>query len=70
MTPAGYRTALARLSLTPASRAAAEALGITVRTSQRYAAGDRPVPPLVEARLALLAGRDDEARAIISRPQA
>jgi hypothetical protein len=48
MTPAAYRTALARLGLTPASKATAEALGITVRSSQRYAAGERPVPRPVQ----------------------
>jgi len=67
MSPSDYRAALARLGLTPASRATARALGVTVRTSQRYAAGDRSVPPFVEARLALLEGRDDDAQVIIDR---
>jgi hypothetical protein len=48
MTAAQYVAALARLGLTPASKAAAEAIGKTVRTSQRYASGEVPVPRTVE----------------------
>lgn len=43
-----YIAALARLGLTPSSRAAAEALGISLRTSQRYAAGERRIPKTLE----------------------
>jgi hypothetical protein len=48
MTAQQYIAALARLGLTPSSRAAAEALGISLRSSQRYAAGERTVPKTVE----------------------
>jgi hypothetical protein len=52
MTPAAYRAALARLGLTPASKATAEALGVTVRSSQRYASGERAIPKPIENLLA------------------
>lgn len=48
MTPAQYIAALARLGLTPASKAGAGAVGVCVRTSQRYAAGKTPIPKTVE----------------------
>lgn len=48
MTAAQYIAALARLGLTPSSRAVEEALGISLRSSQRYAAGERRVPKTVE----------------------
>lgn len=48
MTPAQYRTALARLGLTPASKETAERLGVSIRSSQRYASGERRVPKPVE----------------------
>jgi hypothetical protein len=41
-----YHAALKRLSLTPAGKATAAALGLTVRQCQRYAAGD-PIPATV-----------------------
>jgi hypothetical protein len=48
MTPVAYKAALARLGLTPASRATAERLGVGIRSSQRYASGERPVPKPVQ----------------------
>lgn len=48
MTPAQYRTALARLGLTPASQETAKRLGVGIRSSQRYASGERPVPKPIE----------------------
>lgn len=48
MTPNQYRAALARLGLTTAGQATAEALGVTLRTAQRYAAGETPIPRTVE----------------------
>jgi len=45
MTPDEYRACLHRLGETQGS--AARLLGVTERTSQRYAAGDRAIPPPV-----------------------
>jgi len=43
MTTKQYLAALKRLGLTPASKATARALGLTVRQCQHIAAGDTPV---------------------------
>lgn len=48
MTPVQYRIALARLGLTPASQATAQRLGVGIRSSQRYASGERRVPKPIE----------------------
>lgn len=50
MTPTQYNQALARLGLTPASKATATALGVSVRTSQRYASGETPIPLKIQIR--------------------
>ena len=55
MTPAEYRATLARLGETQGG--AARLLGVDTRTSQRYACGERAVPPPVE-RLLLAIERD------------
>jgi uncharacterized membrane protein len=54
MMPQQYRSALARLGLTVASKATAEVLRTTVRSSQRYANGEAEVPPHLEDRLKLI----------------
>jgi hypothetical protein len=54
MTPAGYRTALARLGLTAASKATAALLRVSVRSSQRYASGEAEVPPDLVDRIKLI----------------
>ena len=46
MTPPEYRACLARLGETQGG--AARLLGVEARTSQRYACGERAVPPPVE----------------------
>ena len=46
MTPAEYRACLTRLGETQGG--AARLLGVEARTSQRYACGERAVPPPVE----------------------
>lgn len=51
MNPSQYRVLLARLGLKPASKTTAAALRITVRTSQRYASGESPIPLEVQLRL-------------------
>jgi hypothetical protein len=51
-----YLAALDRLGLTRAGQATAEALGVTVRNVQRYAAG-QPVPAYVEIILGLMLER-------------
>lgn len=58
MTTAEYLKALDALGLTPAGQATAEALGLSLRQCQRYAAGDN-VPKTLEKllRLMLLARR-------------
>ena len=48
VTPNQYRKTLARLDLAPASKATAEALGVTLRTAQRYVSGETPIPRTVE----------------------
>jgi hypothetical protein len=48
MTSSAYRAALARLGLRPASQGTAKRLGISIRTSQRYASGERRVSKPVE----------------------
>jgi hypothetical protein len=57
MTPAQYRAALARLGSSVASKATASALGITIRTSQKYASGELPVPQPIVVILKLLEER-------------
>ena len=47
MTKNQYLAALKKLDLSPASRATAAALGLTVRQCQRLAAGDSPIPETV-----------------------
>jgi hypothetical protein len=44
MTRKQYLAALHKLGLTPASMETADALGLTVRACQFYAAGQRPIP--------------------------
>lgn len=56
MTPQEYRQSLSLVGLTPASKATAAALGVSVRTSQRYASGATPVPPMVQIKLSNLSG--------------
>lgn len=48
MTPAAYRAALARLGLSHASKETAERLGVGIRSSQRYASGERRIPKPVQ----------------------
>jgi len=48
MTKAQYLAALKRLDLSPASQETADALGVTIRACQFYAAGDRPIPRMLE----------------------
>ena len=56
MTTKQYLAALRRLDLTPAGKATAEALGLSLRQCQRIAAG-APVPGPVAKLLALLLDR-------------
>ena len=51
MTADQYRTAISRLNLN--QREAAELLGVSLRESQRWACGERPVPRAVELVLRL-----------------
>jgi hypothetical protein len=62
MTTKQYLAALKKLELTPAGKATASALGLSLRQCQRIAAGDVPVPGPVEKLLTLYLkhGIDDE----------
>lgn len=53
MTKSAYLKALAKLNLTPASRATAAALGLSLPSIQRIAAGRQAVPPTVALLLAM-----------------
>ena len=53
MTTAQYLAALRKLGLTPSSKLAAEALGVSLRQAQYYAAG-RPIPAPVAKLLRLM----------------
>ena len=52
MTTKQYLAALKKLGLSPSAKATGEALGLTVRQCQRYAAGDR-ISATVELLLAM-----------------
>ncbi len=52
MTHAEYRDAIKKLGLSQAR--AAKFLGVTVRTSQGYALGERPVPEAIAKLLCLM----------------
>jgi transcriptional regulator with XRE-family HTH domain len=54
MTPKQFRAALKRLGLTPSSKRAAQALGVSVRQVQRFASGENHIPPTVVKLLAAL----------------
>lgn len=56
MTTKQYLAALKKLGLKPASKATAEALGVTVRQAQYYKAG-APIPAPIERILTLLLER-------------
>ena len=70
MTPTAYRSALARLGLTPASKATADLLRTTVRSSQRYASGETDIPEHIADRLVLieLVGVDEARRVLRISP--
>lgn len=53
MTTKQYLAALKRLDLTPAGKATAAALGLSLRQCQRIAAGESPVPTTVALLLAM-----------------
>lgn len=53
MTTEQYLRALKKLGLTPSGKATAEALGVSVRQCQKYAAGEVLVPPTVAKLLAM-----------------
>jgi hypothetical protein len=57
MTTAQYLKALRALGLTPASKATATALGLSLRQAQRIAAGESKVPGPVAQLLACLLKR-------------
>lgn len=57
MTSDEYRTAIALLGLTQTS--AARLLGVDARTSRRWAAGDRNVPPPAERFLRYLIAMEE-----------
>ena len=44
MTSEQYREALSAVGLTPSGQATADLFGVSIRTIQNWAAGDRPVP--------------------------
>jgi hypothetical protein len=47
MTPRQFVNALKKLGMTPGSKRAAEALGVTVRQNLRYAYGETEVPATI-----------------------
>jgi hypothetical protein len=57
MTPQAYRKALKKLGLRVTGPAMRQAIGISDRMSQYYAAGNWPVPPTVELALEALEQR-------------
>ena len=67
MTPTEYAAALGRLGLTIASKATAATLGCTVRSSQRYASGERPIPRHVALLLAALEAAQESAKKVRER---
>ena len=54
MTKTQYLQALKKLDLTPAGKATAEALGLSLRQCQRLASGDSPVPETVAKLLRMM----------------
>lgn len=54
MTKTQYLDALKKLDLTPAGKATAQALGLSVRQCQRIASGDSRVPQTVSRLLQML----------------
>lgn len=65
MSPEAYHQSLSNAGLTPASKATAAALGVSVRMAQRYASGATRVPIKVQLKLASLGGDGDLMREII-----
>jgi hypothetical protein len=47
MTPRQFVIALEKLGMTPGSKRAAEALGVTIRQNLRYASGETKVPATI-----------------------
>jgi hypothetical protein len=62
MTPRQFVTALKKLGMTPGSKRAAEALGVTVRQNLRYASGETGVPSTVVKLLECLIQVADKKR--------